>query len=546
MLGLLLIVAAVLFVISYFWYGRYMRKVFDLDNNRKCPSETMYDGVDYCPAHPSVLLGHHFSSIAGAGPIVGPIAAAGLFGWLPAYLWCVIGSIFFGGPHDVGSLVSSMRHQGKSVGEVVDRWIGKRGKMLFLLFTWLTLVLVVAVFLQLSADTFASDPAVAFSGCFYILLAIIFGLLVYRLKVSLLYTSLVMVPLVLLSVVYGHYAAWVQNLFSLPMETWRWALIAYIFLASVLPVWLLLQPRDYLSSYLLYFSVIVGSVGMAFGGFHEISLPAFKSFAAADSTYLWPLLFVTVACGAISGFHCMVGSGTSSKQIRRETDAQIIGYGAMLLEGFVAIIALGTVMVVGSLVNNNPLDTYGVGFGKFAAVLGMSPALGKSLGLLAINGFILTSLDTATRLGRYQLQEIVNNKIDRYSATAVGVAASMALLFIRSGDTPAWKLIWPVFGASNQLVAALALLAISVWVIKGLKKGAMFLMLPMCFMMVTTVAALVLLIVTNWAKSNYLLVGIGTVLLVLAMLLVIEAVRALRAPARVPEPGAKEEIETAA
>ncbi|HUW60612.1 MAG TPA: carbon starvation protein A [Candidatus Bathyarchaeia archaeon] len=545
MLGGILVLSAVVFTVSYFVYGRYMRKVYNLDNARKVPSETMYDGVDYCPAHPSVLLGHHFSSIAGAGPIVGPIAAASLFGWLPAYLWCLIGSVFFGGPHDMGSVVSSMRHQGKSVGEVVDKWIGRRGKTLFICFTWLTLVLVVAVFLQLSADTFASDPAVAFSGVLYIGLAVIFGLLVYRLKLPLLYTSLVMVPIVLGAVVYGHSADWVQSAFALKMETWRWVLIGYIFFASVLPVWLLLQPRDYLASYLLYFAVIVGSIGMIFGGFTDISFPAFKAFTAKEFTYLWPILFVTVACGAISGFHCMVGSGTTSKQIRRETDAQVIGFGAMLLEGYVAIIALGTIMVVGSLLNKNPLETYGVGFGQFAAVLGMDPAIGKSLGLLAINSFILTSLDTATRLGRYQLQELTNNKLDRYTATVIGVVAAAALLFVRRGDIPAWKIIWPVFGASNQLVAALALLTVAVWVIKGLKKRATFLMLPMVFMLITTLAALVLLVAENWQNANYLLVGIGVVLFILALMLVFEAVKALRAPARVPEPGAEKEIKTA-
>lgn len=505
-----------------------MRKVYTLDNTHEAPSKTCYDGVDYCPAHPSVLIGHHFSSIAGAGPIVGPIAAASLFGWLPTYLWCLIGSVFFGGPHDMGAVVSSMRHEGKSVGEVVDRWIGRRGKVLFLCFTWLTLVLVVAVFLQLSADTFAADPAVAFSGTFYILLAVIFGMLVYRLKLPLLYTSLAMIPLVLGAVVYGHYADWVQTAFALPMETWRWVLLVYVVVASVLPVWLLLQPRDYLASYLLYFSVIVGAVGILFGGFHEITLPAYKSFSPADATYLWPLLFVMVACGAISGFHSMVGSGTTSKQIRCETDAQFIGYGAMLLEGLVAIIALGTIMIVGGMVNNNPMETYGTGFGRFAQVLGIEPGLGKSLGLLAINSFILTSLDTATRLGRYQLQELSNNRMDRYSATVIGVAGAMGLLYVRSGDIPAWKLIWPVFGASNQLVAALALLTVSVWIIKGLKKGAAFLLIPMAFMLLTTLAALVLLITSNWSKGNYLLVSIGAVLFAMALMLVYEAFKAIR------------------
>lgn len=531
MLAVIFVVAVVVFVVAYFTYGRFLSRVFGLDNGKKTPSETMYDGIDYCPAHPSVLLGHHFASIAGAGPIVGPIAAAASFGWLPAYLWCLLGSVFIGGPHDMGAIVASMRHEGKSLGEVIYRWIGKRGKTLFLCFTWLTLVLVVSVFLQLSADTFAEDPAVAFSGTLYIFLAVVFGLMVYRFRVSLWVATLIMVPIVLGAVFFGHYSPWVQEHFRLSMEAWRWLLCVYVICASVLPVWLLLQPRDYLASYLLYFAVIIGTIGMVFGvGRFENTLPAFKSFNPHEYEYLWPLLFVMVACGAVSGFHSMVASGTSSKQIRKEKDAQLIGYGAMLLEGLVAVIALGTLMLVGEVPQQGgPLKAFGIGFGRFAELLGLPLHVGTSLGLLAINSFILTSLDTATRLGRYQMQELTNMKLDRFSATGIGVACSMALLFIKSGNTPAWKIIWPVFGAANQLVAALALLTLIVWISKGLRKNASFLQLPMYFMLITTLAALVLLLVSNLKKSIPLVV-FAVVLIVLAILLVIEARRALNRP----------------
>lgn len=531
MLAILFSVAAVAFVVGYFTYGRYLSSLFGLDNTRKTPSEEQFDGVDYCPAHPAVLVGHHFASIAGAGPIVGPIAGASLFGWLPVYLWCVLGSIFLGGPHDMGAVAASIRHQGKSVGEVVRRWIGPRGKTLFLCFTWLSLVLVVAVFLQLSADTFAADPVVAFSGTVYIILALIFGTLVYRFHLPLLWGSVIAIPLVLGAVVYGHSAGWVQTVFNLDMETWRWILVGYIFVASVLPVWLLLQPRDYLASYLLYFAVIVGCVGMLFGGRFEIALPAYKGFVPKESSYLWPLLFVTVACGAVSGFHSMVASGTTSKQLKKETDARFVGYGSMLAEGLVAVIALGTLMVVGKIPEQGgPMAAFGEGFGKFSALLGMDPSLGKSLGLLAVNSFILTSLDTGTRLSRYQLQELSNMKLDRYTATAIGVAGAVALVLFKSGELPAWKIIWPVFGSANQLVAALVFLAMAVWVVRGLKKRATALVLPMVFMLVTALAALILLIQANWGASltEIAVVAVSVVLFGLALLLVAEAIKAVR------------------
>jgi carbon starvation protein len=271
----LFIGAVVFFALCYVFYGRFQARVYGLSDDNKPPSELFFDGVDYVPAHPAVLLGHHFASIAGAGPIVGPIAAANLFGWLPTYLWCLIGSAFLGGVHDMGALVSSMRHKGLSVGEVVDKWIGRKGKRLFLTFTWLALVLVVAVFLELSASTFAADPAVAFSGTLYIFMAMVFGVLIYKRGVSLSVVTIVMVPIVIGAVFFASGNEWVQTTFALSKNTWRLILTVYIFFASVLPVWLLLQPRDYLASYMLYFSVLLGAIGMIFGSKFEVNLPAF-------------------------------------------------------------------------------------------------------------------------------------------------------------------------------------------------------------------------------------------------------------------------------
>ncbi len=535
-LAMLFLVAIVLFAICYKVYGSYLARVFNLDDNIKTPAEAMYDGIDYFPAHPAVLLGHHFASIAGAGPIVGPITAASMFGWLPAYLWCLIGSAFLGGPHDMGSLVASMRHEGKSVGEVVDRWIGRRGKVLFLCFTILALILVVAVFLQLSAGSFAQDPAVAFSATLYIFMAVVFGVLIYKYHVPLWLMTVVMVPIVIYACWYGNEAAWVAETFKLSMETWRWLLVGYIFLASILPVWLLLQPRDYLASYFLYFAVIIGSIGMIMGkgeGF-DVVLPAFKGFTAGNQ-YLWPMLFVVVACGAISGFHSLVGSGTTSKQLRRESDSVVVGYGSMLLEGLVGVIAVGTIMISGVIAEGGPTMTYAQGFGKFAAILGIDPKVGVSLGLLAMNSFLLTSLDTATRLTRYQIQELCNMKVDKYTATVIAIAGAMALLLTKAhGPTgnviPAWAAIWPIFGASNQLVAALTLMTLGVWVSKALKRDNRFAMYPMWFMLVTTVAALGFMIRDNLAfeKPNYILVVPSVLLLVLALLMIFESLKALR------------------
>jgi carbon starvation protein len=441
----------------------------------------------------------------------------------------------------MGSLAASIRHEGKSIGEVVNKWIGRKGKILFLCFTILALVLVVAVFLQLAANTFAADPAVAFSGVLYIGLAMVFGLAIYKYGLSLWLMTVIMVPIVLGACWYGNYAPWVTTYFTKSMEFWRWFLALYILLASILPVWLLLQPRDYLASYFLYFAVIIGTIGMLFGRGEtfNVVLPAFKGFTAGakGDQYLWPMLFVIVACGAISGFHSLVGSGTTSKQLRSERDTMLVGYSSMLLEGVVAVIAIGTIMISGTIAAGGPVMTYAQGFGKFAALLGIDQKIGVSLGALAINSFIITSLDTATRLTRYQIQELSNMKVDKYTATAVAVVAAMALLLVKTHGPdgsviPAWAAIWPIFGASNQLVAALAFLAIGVWVAKGLKKTNSFVMIPMWFMLATTVVALLLMIKEQMASvaPNYILVVSSVILLVLAILMVREAFKALKEP----------------
>lgn len=527
MLLTLFAVACIVFGVAYKFYGDFQSKVYGLDDSRKTPAQTMNDGMDYVPAHPAVLLGHHFASIAGAGPVVGPIAAAAMFGWLPAYIWILIGCVFFGGVHDMGAIVASLRHKGLSIGEVINQWIGPKAKRLFLIFTWLALTLVIAVFLELATQTFVADPAVAFSACLYMVMAMIFGVVIYKHNVSLKVATVVMLPILFGSLVFGSDSAWVQNVFKLDAGTWRIFLVIYIFAASVMPVWLLLQPRDYLASYLLYASLIIGGVGMLFGGSNfEVKLPAFTGIVSKSGEYIWPLLFVTVACGAISGFHSLVGSGTTSKQIGRESDAVPVGYGAMLIEGVVGVIALGTLMMTGVMDKGGPTVVYANGLGHFADMMGIPHKLGVSFALLALNSFILTSLDTATRLARYQLQEFTDMKLGKYAATGIGVAIALALVFVKAGNTPVWALIWPVFGASNQLVAAMALLALGVWVKRDLKKDNKFIMYPMYFMLITTVVALVQLIVTSLNKP--IIAVISAMLLVLAIMLCKEAMAALK------------------
>jgi carbon starvation protein len=531
MLTVMFLGAAVFFLLAYRFYGRFMAEKFSLDDSNKTPAETMFDNMDYVPSHPALVLGHHFSSIAGAGPVVGPITAAGMFGWLPAYIWVVLGCSFIGGPHDTGSMVASIRHKAQSTGMVIKRWIGDRGSFLFLCFSILTLFLIQAVFLQLSCINMASDPAVAFTAIVFMFAAVIIGLLIYRFNVPLKWVTVIMLPVVFGSLWVGSSSETIQTMFKLPLETWRWVIVAYMFAASLLPVWLLLQPRDYMTSYFLYFVLIVGAVGMIFGSFgggFEVTQPAFKGFSTGTA-YLWPMLFVVVACGAVSGFHSMVGSGTTAKQIRKEKDTIIVGYGSMLLEGIVAVIALGTFMIATQ--GASPMITYANGFSRFATLLGIEPAMGMTLGLFAINSFVLTSLDTATRLTRYQLQEITGQRLNKYVATTLAVGGALFLVLSKTDKGASIAdVIWPIFGSANQLVAALALLTVAVWLKKGLKVDNRWLIYPMWFMLATTIAALFLLIRNNLmaAVTNWPLVIISVVLVGLAFLMVREAMIALK------------------
>lgn len=531
MLTALFLLSCLIFLLAYLKYGAFLKKHFELNNKNHPPSHTMCDGVDYVAAPAPVLFGHHFSSISGAGPVLGPIIAGIAFGWGPVWLWVIIGSIFIGGIHDFSSLVISIRNRGRSIAEIANIFMSKRAYHLMLAFIWLTLIYVLTVFIDLTATTFKLDGGVATTSLAFIALAVGFGFALYKLKVPLKWATLIFVSLVFVFVWLGQ----LLPLNNIPAflgdqaKTWNIVLIIYCFIASVAPVWILLQPRDYLCSFLLYASVLGAFFGILLGGL-PLNYPVFTAWNDKDLGMIFPMLFVTVACGAVSGFHCIVASGTTSKQIKKETDAVPIGYGAMLVEGLVAVIALCTVMVMGKndpLAAQAPLAIYGAGMAKFLSVFGVPVKIGAAFGLLALSAFILTTLDTATRLARYIFEEFFNikGKYARYLATAVTLLLPTIFVLIDIKDAsgniiPAWKSIWPVFGATNQLLAGLALMIVAVWLKKKGKQN-WFVVVPMIFMLAMTLWALLLVIM----QYKFSLIGfIGGILLFLAILLIFEAI----------------------
>ncbi len=526
----LVIAAVILFAIAYVAYGGYIAKKWGFDQSKPTPAHTLRDDVDYVPAKAPVLLGHHFSSIAGAGPIVGPIAAA-VFGWIPVFLWVVFGSIFFGGIHDTGSLFASVRHDGKSLGEVIGANLGRKGKILFAVFSWLTLLLVVAAFTNIVANTFVSVPSAATASLLFILLAIVFGYFVYRKGVSLGIGTIFGVIGLCLSIYLG-------QLFPLNLDatTWMVILLGYIFVASVTPVWILLQPRDYLNSFLLYAMLIGGMLGV-FMYAPELKIPGYVGFTVPKGegfTYLFPFLFVTVACGAVSGFHSLVASGTTAKQLDSEKDLKLIGMGSMLIEGVLAVVALITVAYLANgeaaeLGLKSPIAIFSHGLGTFMTSFGIPYELGNSFTALAISAFALTSLDTATRLARFIFQEAFSKAgenanqsgsliTNRFVSTGITVVLSGILAFV------GWKIIWPIFGSANQLLAAVALLAVAVYLKKSGRKFGVV-VLPMIIMFAVTLTALVFLVKGNLAgaaadPTKYVLVFFAVALFLLALVLI--------------------------
>lgn len=529
----LLLISGIILFIAYFSYGNYVYKKFGLTDKRKAPSHTYQDGVDYVPSKPIVVLGHHFASIAGAGPIVGPIIAV-TFGWIPAVIWILVGGIFFGAVHDLGSMAASLRNQGKSIGVIIQNNIGQKGKQLFILFSFSTLILIIGVFADIIAKTFVNNAGVASASILFILLATVFGFvsrLVGNSKTAFIIISAIGVILMYYFVYLG-----MQLPFALDYQTWVYILLAYAFIASVTPVSMLLQPRDYLNSFLLYGLIISAVVGVFIAN-PNIEMDTEIHIHADNLGYLFPVLFVTIACGAISGFHSLVASGTTSKQLDKESDAKVVGFGGMLIESFLAIISVGAVIVMsrgeylGRLGEEGPVPLFASGLGSMISSMGISEGFAVGFVALTVSAFALTTLDTCTRLARFTLQEYfedvkhpVGSKVaqNRYVSTSIVVLLSVLLL--ASGE---FTTLWPIFGSANQLLAALALLTIAVWMIRK-KVKATFVTIPMFFMFAVTLSSLGLFAWQNLQKEVYVLAVIASLLFVLSIALIILAAKSLR------------------
>lgn len=505
-LALLAVVVLLLLGLGYRLYGGFVSRQYALNDGAPTPAERLEDGVDFVPTRPFYLLGQHFSAIAAAGPIAGPILAAQQFGWLPAVLWILFGVIFIGAVHDLSTLVASVRHEGRSIAEVVKSNLGPRSGVAMMAFIWVALVYVIVAFTDVTASTFvAGDPeleglhfdfnpggAVAMASMLYLALSVLMGLVERFLKPPLWLQTIVFVPAVLGVVFLG---TKLSTVVTLSATTWAVIILVYCFVASLTPVWALLQPRGYLGGFVLYLALAIGTVGLFFGGF-EVQLPAFKGFevAGAGGT-LFPFLFVTIACGACSGFHGLVCSGTTSKQIQKESHCHPVGYGAMLLEGFVAVIALATVMIISSKdLAGKPAGTvYGIGLGRFfAVVLGQEQLpFAITFGAMAFSTFVFDTLDVSTRLGRYIVQELTGLKgtIGALAGTLLTVAVPLGFLLVAQAGS--WKSFWTLFGTSNQLLAALSLMGVSVW-LKRSGKRYWYTAAPMVFVSVVTLTSLVL------------------------------------------------------
>jgi carbon starvation protein len=390
MLALILLSSCLLCFLAYRYYGKFLTDRCKLDDSTVTPATEKEDGVDYSPTRASVLFGHHFSSIAGAGPIVGPILAAMYFGWGPTWIWILVGAILVGGVHDFGSTLMSVRNGGRSIADTMRGLVGERAGKLFMLFVVLALVYVIIVFLDLTANTFAKQPAVATASGWFIVVAVIFGFLLRSNKFSLGQLALIFFPLTFVGLAVGHYFPMVE----LDKSIWIWLTLGYCFIAAVLPVGLLLQPRDFLSAGFLYAILGVGLIGMLFSG-ETIQMPAFSGWESEKGGMLMPFLFITVACGACSGFHSIVSSGTTSKQIKKESDIRRISYGGMLVEGVLAVFAMGCVAVLTMSereAGGTPVGIFATGASKFFAAVGIPLQLGAEFAMLAISTFLLTTL----------------------------------------------------------------------------------------------------------------------------------------------------------
>ena len=552
---LMMVIAIVVLGGAYLLYGRYLQNKWGIDPNAKTPAYELQDGVDYVPADTNVVFGHQFASIAGAGPINGPIQAA-VFGWLPVLLWLLVGGVFFGAVQDFASMYASVKNKGRTIGYIIEEYIGKLGKKLFLLFCWLFCILVVAAFADVVAGTFngftvpevagqavekiSANGAVAMTSILFIFEAVALGMILKYAKLNKWVNTVIAIAMLVVAVVIG-----LNFPVYLTRETWHLFIFAYIFIASVVPVWALLQPRDYLNSYLLIF-MIVGAVVGIFVSNPSCNLQAFTSFNV-DGQYMFPILFVTIACGAVSGFHSLVSSGTASKQIKNEKNMLPVSFGAMLMESMLGVIAL---IAVASFAKGEAAaqglttqpQIFAGAIANFLSAVGLPHNLVFTLINLAVSAFALTSLDSVARIGRLSFQEffldegvtddnmtpfqkVVTNK---YFATVITLV--LAFLLAKVG----YAEIWPLFGSANQLLSVLALVACAVF-LQNTKRQGWMLWVPMFFMMAVTFTALGMTIyklsgafaTTGLSLGNTLQLIFAVLLLILGVIVAVQGVKKL-------------------
>jgi carbon starvation protein len=558
MLAGLAIVFLFWLVLGYFAYGRWIARQFGLDDRQETPANRINDGEDFVPTRPFYLFGQHFSAIAAAGPIAGPIIACQAFGWLPCLLWIAFGVVLIGAVHDFTSLAASVRHGATSIAEIAREKLGSSAGRAMMAFIWIALVYVIIAFADITAGTFVAGDeavsratgfnpggAVAFAAVAYLLLSVALGLVERFLKPPLWLSTAVFVPA---AFALSYLGTKFSNLFALDHKSWAVLILIYCIIASLTPVWALLQPRGYLGGFILYTALALGVIGIFFGGY-EIRQEAFKSWDIGGLTgTLFPFLFVTIACGACSGFHGLVCSGTTSKQIDKETHTQPVGYGAMLAEGFVAFIALVTIMIVASdtVKGVPPGKIYGDGIGNFLTLIigEQNKNFAITLGAMAFSTFVFDTLDVSLRLGRYIVQELFG--LTGKLGAVIGTLATICVPFVAVMIAPkgSWSEFWTLFGASNQLLAALTLLAITAWLYQARRRIA-FTLLPMLFVLVITLWALAALVVGNFSDARgfdvkFINGAASLALIVLAIYLVITAFIKLRSEKRSGELALKE------
>lgn len=499
---------------AYLLYGRYLAKSWGIDPKAITPACEKEDGIDYVPSNSWEVFAHQFSSIAGAGPVTGPVMAM-MFGWLPALLWVLIGGIFFGAVQDFGALYASVKSHGKSMGQIIEAYIGKAGKKLFFLFCWLFTLLVIAAFADMVAGTFNGfsaegtqlkpNAAAASISMLYIVVAIGFGLFLRKSKLSG-WKQAVLGIILIIAMLAGGIAY--PLFFS--KQTWIYVVFIYIFFASITPMWLLKQPRDYLTTFLFVGMIAAALIGILISN-PTITAPAFTGFTSANGSYLFPTLFITIACGAVSGFHSLVSSETSSKQIRNESDMLKVGYGSMLLESLLAVVVIVVVGSLTSMAANGVLNTdlasmaladaatpftkFSVGVTGLVSKLGMPQEYGLCIMTMFVSALALTSLDAVARIGRLSFQELFEPEEGKEASSIIKVltnkyAATLITLFcgylLSLGG---YNNIWPLFGSANQLLAAMVLIALSVFLKVTGRKGFM-LYIPMSIMLVVTMTSL--------------------------------------------------------